>query len=57
MIVARIISLPGHTDGSIGINADDKHLIVLCHNFSSYKNTTGQKRLVVFHDTFSLISQ
>lgn len=27
-IDARIISLPGHTDGSIGIDVDEKHLIV-----------------------------
>lgn len=27
-INARIISLPGHTDGSIGIDVDDKHLVV-----------------------------
>lgn len=27
-INARIISLPGHTDGSIGVDVDDKHLIV-----------------------------
>lgn len=27
-INARIISLPGHTDGSIGIDVDNKHLIV-----------------------------
>ncbi len=27
-ISARIISLPGHTDGSIGIDVDSKHLIV-----------------------------
>lgn len=27
-IDARIIELPGHTDGSIGIDIDDKHLIV-----------------------------
>lgn len=27
-IDARIISLPGHTDGSIGIDVDKKHLIV-----------------------------
>ena len=27
-IDAHIISLPGHTDGSIGIDVDNKHLIV-----------------------------
>ena len=27
-IDARIISLPGHTDGSIGIDVDEKHLII-----------------------------